>query len=797
MATMPRSTFWVRIAASLLVLPLTTCLAADPLSARNWLPRNGSPTPRDTSNGVRFTLPFNQSATDRVYWDVPISLDLAKLPLLEMDFECDRPEAIRSAILYFRSSEGWYLSALSISRAGPQKLWLDSGQFEKEGRPGSLSAIQALRLSFWRGQSVNASFILRRIQPVAPVVAVLGPDQSHCDPLERAFAEKLVKYHLAWLNRIGLPAVAVRESAIHSTSLPRVLMLPYNPTPPDTLRSRLLHHIERGGRLIVCYSADEQLARAMGVRLRAYQALSDGESWNGLRPRETPAARTLPPWVGQVTRQWIPAEPHREDVEVLADWYDATGRVAPAPAILLGPAGVWATYVLNSDDGPNKSWLLGSLVATLDPSVWPNVARAAIEQASRVDSFQSLDESIQCIARMAPPGRAEAVRQHLDRARYNFTTATRAAQGNSWAEALRAAHQLHTDLTKAYAAAQTPRPNERLGVWDHSGLGLYPGDWDRTARELAAAGVTDLFVNFLWPYQAHYPSEVAPVSYIARRYGDQLAACLEAAQRYGLRLHVWKVCWNAEGAPKAMRDSLRQQGRLQRSADGDTIAWLDPTVPENVERELAGLLEVVRRYPVHGVHLDYIRFPGRSGSFSDQARIRFERALGRQVQRWPADVTHGGPLEDEFLRWRADWMSQIVRQWAQELRQLRPGILVSAAVFPDPTDAPRSVGQDWPRWLQKRWVDFVCPMNYEERLNVFTARCATHMALPGASGRVWEGIGVSASASQLTADQVIEQYLRARAAGAAGVVLFDLNPLLRDQILPFLSMGLTASTPAR
>ena len=67
--------------------------------------------------------------------------------------------------------------------------------------------------------------------------------------------------------------------------------------------------------------------------------------------------------------------------------------------------------------------------------------------------------------------------------------------------------------------------------------------------------------------------------------------------------------------------------------------------------------------------------------------------------------------------------------------------------------------------------------------------------LPGARGRVYPGIGVAASESQLRADAVIEQVLALRAAGAAGFVLFDLCQPLQQEVLPALQRGLTRRVP--
>ena len=72
--------------------------------------------------------------------------------------------------------------------------------------------------------------------------------------------------------------------------------------------------------------------------------------------------------------------------------------------------------------------------------------------------------------------------------------------------------------------AQRPRAGEIHAVWDHTGLGLYPGDWPRTFRVLRANGITDIFVNVSGAGFAHYASSVLPSSKEYSRHGQD-GAC--------------------------------------------------------------------------------------------------------------------------------------------------------------------------------------------------------------------------------------------------------------------------------
>ena len=53
------------------------------------------------------------------------------------------------------------------------------------------------------------------------------------------------------------------------------------------------------------------------------------------------------------------------------------------------------------------------------------------------------------------------------------------------------------------------------------------------------------------------------------------------------------------------------------------------------------MLEVARRYPVDGLHMDYIRYPDGQCCYCDGCRKRFEADSGRRVSDWPADCYSG------------------------------------------------------------------------------------------------------------------------------------------------------------
>jgi uncharacterized lipoprotein YddW (UPF0748 family) len=305
--------------------------------------------------------------------------------------------------------------------------------------------------------------------------------------------------------------------------------------------------------------------------------------------------------------------------------------------------------------------------------------------------------------------------------------------------------------------------------------------------------MTAIFPMMLTGGSAQFPNSQVPLADRARRYGDQVDQCVKAAHKNGLKVHVWKVCWSLDNAPDDFIAKMKKEGRLQMKADGKTAPWLDPAVRENAVMEIAALKELVKNYPVDGVHLDYVRYPSSDLSFSPASRKSFERWLGREVKHWPADVQASGDLNGDFKRWRAATITQFVRDAHDAVKAIRPDVKFSAAVWGNYPDCMKSVGQDWASWLESGIVDFVCPMNYTVDRARFSALVRNQLALPNAAGRVFPGIGVTAAESQLEPDQVIEQVRALRKLGANGFVLYDLSHTLLDETLPALKSGATSA----
>ena len=316
---------------------------------------------------------------------------------------------------------------------------------------------------------------------------------------------------------------------------------------------------------------------------------------------------------------------------------------------------------------------------------------------------------------------------------------------------------------------------EVRAVWEQSGTGLYPGDWPRTFRVLKASGVTDIFVSVGGIDFAHYQSSVLPHSLTFRTAGDQLSACLNASRGTGIRVHAWLLCFNTTRATAERRAAFARKGWCLKEPAGADLTYLDPSNPDLRWTLLRAVDELVRRYPVAGVHLDFVRW-------YEQPDVA--KASPLVWRRFRSEVKN--PSSRAFLGWRAGKISSFVTAASARVKKARPAAWFTVAVLATYPSCIDSVGQDWKAWLNAGIVDYIVPMNYTDDAAKYAALVAVQGQSKVHARRIISGIGVTANNLNLTARQARGQIVAARAAGFAGFALFDLDesllPLLRSRL---------------
>ncbi len=760
---------------------------------------------QDFPDGRALRLPcqFARGRPERASWDRSLAVDLSACRSIEFDLLCRDAEPVSYFSLYLKSGNGWYHGTFYPESARDWNVvTLDRASFGTEGQPAGWERIDGIRLSAWRGQDRDTEFFLRNLKPAgvlgqdAFVAIIRGESVAQRRPSEARTVSQSAETAAQLLRSAGLDSAVLSDSGLTDAQLAaaRVVILPYNPEIPDRAADLLSRYARRGGRLVVCYSTPEPLRSVLPVRFGPHVRQAREGAFATIRARAEEWAGA-PSLTGQRSWNIQQVEPVAGSSRVLADWLDDRGQPSGYAAVVGSTQAVVMTHILLPDDPERKARLLLAMVGHLDPDLWGRAVRARLDRVGAIGPAKDLEEAGAAIGRRAAPGSPAA--QALARAQAHHGRAKAALDRGEYSAAMDEAQAARESVVEAWCRAQSSEPGEFRAFWCHSAFGVEGLTWDDALRRLAENGFTAIIPNMLWGGVAYYESQVLPVAPVVAARGDQIAACLEAARRHGIQVHVWKVNWNlGREAPASFRDAMLRAGRLQASLSGQEESWLCPSHPENQKLEIESMLEVARQYPVDGIHFDYIRYPDGNHCFCDGCRERFQRAVGKTLLGWPSEVSDGGSQRAAWLEWRRSHITAVVRAVAERARALRPGIRISAAVFRNWPSDRDSVGQDWKLWCDRGWLDFVCPMDYTSSHRQFETMLARQVEWAGPIP-CYPGIGESASSSRLGPDGVIEQIQIARRYSTRGFVIFNYGVSEARELLPRLGLGITARNVTR
>jgi len=334
----------------------------------------------------------------------------------------------------------------------------------------------------------------------------------------------------------------------------------------------------------------------------------------------------------------------------------------------------------------------------------------------------------------------------------------------------------YMELASKYYEAFLGRSYEKafIAVW----WGVYSDKWssdrgtwlkqvDEVLAKLATAGVDAVF--FLakdpWGY-VYYDSSYAPMS--PKYSWDVLKDVIGIAKQYGIEVYVY-INALSEGETEPGFFIKERPDLALYDSSGKMLGWVDPYCDEYVERLLNMVREILTKYPeVRGIQLDRIRAP-QSDVYGKCSSEKFREVYGKD------------PEQDRALyqRFLVDGITNVVRRVADTARSLRPGIEVSAAVFPSP-QAVSTVLQDWASWVNEGIVDYVATMSYTTDFTVFKSYISSQLSALNKPDRLLVGIGAWRLLNVQLALQLgyVVEELKLR-----GAVLFNLDGLIGGNLM--------------
>jgi uncharacterized lipoprotein YddW (UPF0748 family) len=292
---------------------------------------------------------------------------------------------------------------------------------------------------------------------------------------------------------------------------------------------------------------------------------------------------------------------------------------------------------------------------------------------------------------------------------------------------------------------------------------------------------------------------------------DPLEYLLIRARRAGISVHAWVNVFYVWSDPNAdppeghvvsrhpdwllsSPDGVRQDARGVRwwQQDGIEGYYLSPARPEVRAYTASVVRELVSRYAVDGVHLDYVRYPGLGYTYGADARTEF-------ALRWGIDPLElgksAGLLREDFTSTLdsiyVDARVAGVDSAVAAIRAVTGELPLSAAVVANDVVARAEKAQDWVGWLRRGLVDFVAPMAYADTPQELERRLRYFHRVVGRD-RLLIGVGVYDGRDRFLAETVP----LIRGAGASGFALFSYNALAENPFsAAFLEEAILSTLP--
>jgi neutral ceramidase len=305
------------------------------------------------------------------------------------------------------------------------------------------------------------------------------------------------------------------------------------------------------------------------------------------------------------------------------------------------------------------------------------------------------------------------------------------------------------------AVSSTPKDGDwfiparlNYGTWAQKPKEDFPdGDIDARLGKMARIGMRDYFF-----------------------YRDQEASFRRlsaAAENHGVRLWL-RTFGQARYSEQDVREHPERLFQMDWTR-AQRIAC--PSWPENGVEWVAWTEPFLREYRdhLHGVNLDFIRYPDDSPCSCAACRALYEKWLGRH------EVTEEDLEDEDFVPKYSAMRGSVIGGMVRRVRAMcdRVGLKLSVCVFADLRHA-RLLGQDWPGWAREGWVDVVCPMSYTGDRALHGRWLREHLTAMEDEAELWDSVARKWDRGENSPEEVLAQSLEVLRGGAHGLASFNM-----------------------
>ena len=307
------------------------------------------------------------------------------------------------------------------------------------------------------------------------------------------------------------------------------------------------------------------------------------------------------------------------------------------------------------------------------------------------------------------------------------------------------------------------------------------------------SGYNIVFIQVRGRGYAFYNSDIVPKHPKIAPDFDPLDYAVTLGHALGIEVHAWVnsyILWSSKIPPKDpnhLYHTHKEWTEADRNLKMDSSiklsepqspqwegVYLSPTHPEVNPYLTSVYSEIINRYNIDGIHLDYIRFQDKIYGWNKNGMRVFENIYNYS----PRDITRGiikpelkDSIEIAWIKFRQDAVTDLVRNVYLELHRPGYNIKLSAAVKPNIVDAKFRWYQEWDKWIQEGIIDFVVPMNYFKEIRDFNN--SVQIMKSNLAQDELEMVVIGVSTYNQDAQSAADKILLVRLNGFKGVSIFS------------------------
>ena len=210
---------------------------------------------------------------------------------------------------------------------------------------------------------------------------------------------------------------------------------------------------------------------------------------------------------------------------------------------------------------------------------------------------------------------------------------------------------------------------ESRAIFDEGLNWMNPQTARTLCQRIKRAGF-NVFMPCIWHGRGTvWPSQLAPwdSNNVQVKGYDPLENLLDIARDHDIEIHPWIAV------------GLRQRNFFPEFTDSPTSESFDWHNPAFRDFAVSLIMEVINRYPIHGINLDFVRF---------------------------ASPKPGHDSEQEAV------VADVIRRVSQQRNQVKPELIISVCAAPWHQRIGQ-FGQNSPKWADEGIIDVIYSMQYE------------------------------------------------------------------------------------